>query len=112
MDDYESLKHTKWECKYHVVFIPECRRQKPYRQLRQHLGELFRRLDQQRRRRGEGFPEMPLIHLVLPILLRARRRFPGRGRETLRPAGHPLIQLHGSAGPPAGIIPFIPLTVV
>ncbi len=28
MDDYESLKHTKWECKYHVVFIPKCRRKK------------------------------------------------------------------------------------
>jgi putative transposase len=26
MDEYESLKHTKWECKYHVVFIPKCRR--------------------------------------------------------------------------------------
>jgi putative transposase len=26
MDEYESLSHTKWECKYHVVFIPKCRR--------------------------------------------------------------------------------------
>jgi hypothetical protein len=26
MDDYESLSHSKWECKYHVVFIPKCRR--------------------------------------------------------------------------------------
>jgi putative transposase len=26
MDEYEGLKHTKWECKYHVVFIPKCRR--------------------------------------------------------------------------------------
>jgi putative transposase len=24
MDDYESLSHTAWECKYHVVFIPKC----------------------------------------------------------------------------------------
>jgi hypothetical protein len=24
MDEYESLSHTKWECKYHVVFIPKC----------------------------------------------------------------------------------------
>ena len=23
MDDYESLSHTKWDCKYHVVFIPK-----------------------------------------------------------------------------------------
>ena len=27
MDEYESLSHTKWECKYHVVFIPKCRQQ-------------------------------------------------------------------------------------
>src|SRR6516162_10922624 len=26
MHDYESLSHSKWECKYHVVFIPKCRR--------------------------------------------------------------------------------------
>src|SRR5215472_4668751 len=26
IDEYESLSHTKWECKYHVVFIPKCRR--------------------------------------------------------------------------------------
>ena len=38
MDDYESLKHTKWECKYHVVFIPKCQRKALYQQLRQHLG--------------------------------------------------------------------------
>ncbi len=30
MDDYESLKHTKGECKYHVVFIPKCRRKRLY----------------------------------------------------------------------------------
>ena len=44
MDDYESLSHTKWECKYHVVFIPKCRRKVLYGQLRQHLGEVFREL--------------------------------------------------------------------
>jgi len=41
MDDYESLKHTRWECKYHGVFIPKGRRKKLYQQLRQHLGEVF-----------------------------------------------------------------------
>jgi hypothetical protein len=34
MDDYESLSHTKWECKYHVVFIPKCRRKTLYGELR------------------------------------------------------------------------------
>ena len=42
MDEYESLSHTKWECKYHVVFIPKCRRKALYEQLRKHLGEVFR----------------------------------------------------------------------
>jgi putative transposase len=44
MDDYESLSHSKWDCKYHVVFIPKCRRKTLYGELRQHLGEIFRRL--------------------------------------------------------------------
>src|SRR5436853_1888732 len=47
MDVYESLSHTKWECKYHVVFIPKYRRKTLYRELRQHLGELFRNLAKQ-----------------------------------------------------------------
>ena len=49
MDDYESLSHSKWECKYHVVFIPKCRRKTLYAELRRHLGEVFRRLAEQRR---------------------------------------------------------------
>jgi len=44
MDEFESLSHTKWECKYHVVFIPKCRRKALYGQRREHLGEVFRRL--------------------------------------------------------------------
>jgi len=36
MDDSESLSHNKWECKYHVVFIPKCRRKSLYGQLRPH----------------------------------------------------------------------------
>ncbi len=44
MDDYESLRHAKWECKYHVVFIPKWRRKTLYGKLRQHLGGVFREL--------------------------------------------------------------------
>jgi hypothetical protein len=40
MDEYESLSHTKWECKYPVVFIPKCRRKVLYEQLRQHFPKL------------------------------------------------------------------------
>jgi len=42
MDDYESLSPT--ECKYHVVFIPKCRRKTQYAELRRHLGNVFRKL--------------------------------------------------------------------
>jgi putative transposase len=30
MDEYESLSHTKWDCKYHVIFIPKRRRKALY----------------------------------------------------------------------------------
>ena len=38
MDECESLSHSKWGCKYHVVFIPRDRRKVLYKSLRQHLG--------------------------------------------------------------------------
>ena len=41
MDDYESLSHSKWECKYHVIFIPKCRRKTLYLELRRHRGILW-----------------------------------------------------------------------
>ena len=44
MDDDESLSHTKWECQYHVVFIPKCRRKTLYGELRKYVGEVFRKL--------------------------------------------------------------------
>ena len=44
MDESESLSQSRWECKYHVVFIPKCRRRTLYEQLRRHLGEVFRKL--------------------------------------------------------------------
>ncbi len=46
MDDYESLSHTKW-----VVFIPKCRRKTLYVELRRHLGEVFRKLAEQKESR-------------------------------------------------------------
>jgi putative transposase len=30
MNEFQSLRHTKWECKYHVVFIPKYRRKVLY----------------------------------------------------------------------------------
>jgi putative transposase len=38
MDEFESLSHSKWESKYHIVFIPKRRRKTLYGQLKKHLG--------------------------------------------------------------------------
>ena len=68
MDDSESLSHTKWECKYHVVFIPKCRRKTLYKELRQHLGEVFRRLAEQKESRIEdGHLMVDHVHMLIAI---------------------------------------------
>src|SRR4029077_2100098 len=68
MDDYESLSHSKWECKYHVVFIPKYRRKTLYGELRQHLGEAFRKLAMQKESRVEEGHLMPdHVHMMISI---------------------------------------------
>jgi len=68
MDDYESLKHTRWECKYPVVFIPKCRRKRLYQQLRQHLGAVFRQLAQQKESQIlEGHLVADHVHMLISI---------------------------------------------
>ena len=68
MDEYESLSHSKWECKYHVVFLPKCRRKVLYGQLRQHLGEVFRRLAEQKESRiEEGHLLADHVHIMISI---------------------------------------------
>lgn len=39
-----SLAHTKWDCKYHLVFAPKYRRQIIYRELRADIGKILREL--------------------------------------------------------------------
>jgi putative transposase len=48
MDDYESLSHSIWDCRYHVVLIPKYRKKKLYGELRRRLGEVFRTLAKQK----------------------------------------------------------------
>lgn len=45
MRDYQSLAHTKWDCKYHVVFIPKRRKKAIFGAIRKHLGEGLSRGD-------------------------------------------------------------------
>ena len=68
MDKVESLNHTKWECKYHVVFIPKCRRRTLYAELRKPLIEVFRDLARQKESRIEEGHLMPdHVHMLLAI---------------------------------------------
>ena len=68
MDDFESLSHTKWDCKYHVVFIPKCRRKVLYGELRKHLGEVFRQLAGQKECRiQEGHLMSDHVHMLIVI---------------------------------------------
>ncbi len=52
MDVYRSLNHMVWDCKFHIVFIPKCRRKTLYAELRRHLGSVFRQLAAQKKAVG------------------------------------------------------------
>jgi putative transposase len=68
MDEAGSLSHTKWECKYHVIFIPKMRRKTLYGQLRKHLGGVFRELARQRESAIEEGHLMPdHVHMMISI---------------------------------------------
>src|SRR5450756_623753 len=68
MDKIESLNHTKWDCKYHVVFIPKNRRNVLYGQLRVHLGDVFRTLAQHKESQiDEGHMMADHVHMMISI---------------------------------------------
>jgi putative transposase len=68
MNEAESLSHSKWECKYHVVFIPKCRRRTLYKELRPYLGDVFRKLASQKESRIEEGHLMPdHVHMLISI---------------------------------------------
>ncbi len=68
MDNTASLSHTRWECKYHVVFIPKYRRKAIYVELRRHLGDVFRELAKRRESRiEEGHLMADHVHMMISI---------------------------------------------
>ena len=68
MNEYHSLSHTKWECKYHVVFIPKGRRKALYDRLRAALGEVFRELARQKESKiEEGHLRPDHVHMLISI---------------------------------------------
>ena len=68
MPIHETLSHTKWDCKYHIVFIPKYRRKALYKELRQHLGDVFRSLARQRESHiEEGHLMSDHVHMLISI---------------------------------------------
>jgi putative transposase len=68
MNDVSSLKHSRWECKYHVVWIPKYRRKTLYGQLRKYLGEIFRDLARNRESEVlEGHMMPDHVHMLISI---------------------------------------------
>lgn len=68
MRPVESLSHTRWECKYHIVFIPKYRRKALFGQIRRDLGGIFRRLaDQKESRIEEGHVMADHVHMMISV---------------------------------------------
>ena len=69
MSDYRSLSHSKWECKYHVVFIiPKYRKKAIYGEVRKELGKVFRTLAEQRESYiEEGHLMADHVHIMISI---------------------------------------------
>jgi len=101
MNNGESLKHTKWECKYHLVFIPKYRKKVLYGALRHQLGGLLRELARQLESQvEEGHLMRDHVHRLMSIppkysvaqvgylkgksAIHIARTFMGKHRETSR----------------------------
>ena len=68
MKEYQSLSHRRWDCKYHVVFIPKRRKKVIFGVLLKHLGEIFRELALQRESKVvEGHLIIDHVHMCLSI---------------------------------------------
>jgi putative transposase len=68
MNDYERLKHTRWECKYHVIFIPKWRKKQIYGHLRKDLGTVLRELARHKESKvEEGHLMADHVHMLVSI---------------------------------------------
>ena len=68
MNNYNKLKHTTWECKYHLVWIPKYRKRVIYGQLRKYLGEILKELALQRESKIiEGHLMGDHVHVLISI---------------------------------------------
>jgi putative transposase len=68
MNDESSLNHTRWECKYHIVWIPKYRKKALFGQLRKYLGQVFRDLARSRESELiEGHLSSDHVHMLISI---------------------------------------------
>ena len=66
MRTVNSLNHTRWECKYHIVFIPKYRKKVLFGQIRKEMGEVFHRLARQKESLIEEGHLMPdHVHMMI-----------------------------------------------
>ena len=61
----QTLSHSVWECKYHIVWIPKYRKKTLYGQIRQYLGEIFHNLAKQKECTIE-----PAFRKIIPMALK------------------------------------------
>ena len=68
MKEYQSLAHTRWDCKYHVVFIPKRRKKTIFGVVRKHLGMMLHDLAQQKECKiVEGHLMPDHVHMCISI---------------------------------------------
>jgi putative transposase len=68
ISNYESMSHSKWDCKYHVVFVPKGRNKELYGKIRKFLGPIFRELALQRGSTiVEGHMVQDHVHMLIKI---------------------------------------------
>jgi len=69
LNNVESLSHSAWECKYHIVWIPKYRRKVLFGRIRKELGETIRELARQRESKvleGHLCPDHVHIYISIP----------------------------------------------
>ena len=65
---YQSLAHSRWDCKYHVIFVPKRRRRQLYGQIRKALGAIFHALARQKEGQIiEGHVMPDHVHMCITI---------------------------------------------
>jgi len=65
---YESLSHSRYDCKYHLVFVPKYRKEKLYGEIRTFLGPVFHELARQKDCKIlEGHMVQDHVHMLISI---------------------------------------------